>query len=252
MKKILTLIIIGIVCLGIGTFVGIKIYKNMNQHNDILDKEKIKEELLGYFSYFGGCNYGIELDFTKKSKLYYSDLDDEVIYNILYNYLTKNNLMVKDSKNEYGVFEYHFSKKNLEASLLNVLGISAKNNFKLSNKFYMGVSEYTLNEKTKIYASSNTPPTGCTPGLNQYYLYDYELVDNTFYLDFVYYYSDVVSDEKNSEEKPFNVAFNPKDLKKYICKSDEIVNYLDKFEKYRYNFKLENKHFILDYIEKID
>lgn len=257
MKKTI-MIIVGVVCLAVGAFAGIKIYEHIKSKSEEvsikLDKEKAKDEINAYFHSFGGCDGGVALDFSKKDKLYYNDLEVYVIYDILYSYMVKNNL-VQENKidSDIGGYELSFSTNSLETALTNIFGIDAKNNFKLPNVFNASLWQFNLDEKNHVY-KAETYATGCEPGVNAYYLYNYDLIekDKKFFLDFVYYYIDAMSQENNGEVETFDGAFDPYHTDKFICKVDDIKNHLNEFDKYRYNFKLENNHFILDYIEKIN
>ena len=99
--------ILAVIVLGLG---GYLVYDKVLVSKNTLDKEKIKDELQYYFHYFGGCDYGLELDFTKKDRLYFSDLDNKIIYNVLYNYLDKNKLIKTDKTvGELGAYETEFN-----------------------------------------------------------------------------------------------------------------------------------------------
>ena len=250
-------ILVGVLCLAAGAFGGIKVYEHIKSTNAEekvkFDKEKLKSELDAYFHNFGGCDAGAALDFSRKDKLYYSDLDNNTVYNILYSYMVTNKL-VKETKlnSEISSYELSFSAETLEKALVNVFGKDVKDNFKLPKSIDASLWLFKLDESNKIY-KAETYPTGCEPGIKAYYLYNYDLKDDKkFFLDFAYYYSDMMSDEKGDDVSTYDGAFDTNNIEKFICKVEDIKNHLDKFTKYRYNFKLEDDHFIFDYIEKID
>ena len=203
--------------------------------NDLLDLVSV-----------GTCGVESGLDFSNSNKLTINELEDNYKYSMAYYNLYKNgrveSILGEDILNSYNeIF-------GLQPTLPDQIAAS---------HVWLGFAKNSDGNYTV-----NAGGGGCG-GFNSHYLLDgYNLVDNNLYFNVIYYIKGA-SFDANGEFKGVSISNNKVQEKvtfEIESTGEEITDVdiekvkanKDKFPQYRFNFKLNNDHYIFDSVEKIN
>ena len=204
--------------------------------NDLLDMVSV-----------GTCGVESGLDFTNSNKLTVNELEDNYKYSMAYYNLYG-----------YGIVN-QVSKNDLSNSYEKIFGLKPT----LPEQF--GASHVWLGfgiNSNSDYYSVVAGGGGCG-GFNSHYLLDsYNLVDNNLYFNVIYYIKGAsfdangefkgvsISNNKVQEKVTFEIESTGEEITDVDI--EKVKTNKDKFTQYRFNFKLNDDHYIFDSVEKIN
>ena len=201
-----------------------------------------------YLNVFGTCSNGEKFDFTKKNKLYFSDLKEEYINNIILTYLRYNDRKLLIDKIEDESY-LRFKKDDLKLALKTLFGKKVYDNYSYSDNFAVKEGQITLDHDMYV---GKIPNNDCTDGKYvSFYKYNGEVKDNKYYLEVALYYSESSNTIENNNDNIIKYAYISDTQTEPICKIEDIKNNLNKFTKYRLVFGVEDNNAIFDHIELI-
>lgn len=250
MKKKNIIIILFIILVGL--LVYFFLMKD-NKNNEKPTEELVKNHELVIstaFSKLGLCSTGIYFDFTNKDKFTFNDLDETMIYHILYNYLLLNNkIEIESNSNGDAIFSEsnnrveRIKKRDLEDAFKVLFGKKAFKNFEFKESFIVDIYEFNLVKD--IYFTNKTESYFCHNDYqSNYYLVDKKTTDNKLILEYALYYSKF--EFANNELKEY-ALYKPSDEYK-ICSVEDIEDNIGGFERYYYTFTFDGENYIFDNI----
>lgn len=206
---------------------------------------------------FNNCNTGYILDFSSKNKLEYNDLNNDFIYNTIYNYLKYNKKIKRTNSNQNtssmivsdnNYVEEEISLNDFLNAYEKLYGISTKD-IKYENHFSIGAYNYDLNANN-IYYSKKTKPLNCLVNNTvAYLLHEQNATESKIELTYIVFYS--IFEYKNNNVEPY--ATNKKDGEK-ICSGDKVSNpeYINNFAKYKFTFIYKDYSYVFDNVTLIN
>lgn len=206
---------------------------------------------------FNNCNTGYIFDFSTKDKLEYNDLDDDFIYNTVYNYLRINNKIKKTNSNksinsmivsDNNYVEEEISLNDFLNAYEKLYGIPLKD-INIKNNFSIGDYNYDLNSQN-VYYSKKTKPLNCLVNNTvAYLLKEQNATESKIELTYIVFYS--IFEYINNNVEPY--ATNKKDGEK-ICSGDKVSSpeYIDNFAKYKFTFIYKDNNYVFDNVTLIN
>lgn len=250
MKKKNIFIIIFIILVGI--LIYLFIIKDNNNVNKPDEELEINHEFIisASFSKFGLCSTGIYFDFSQKNKYTFNDLDDNVIYHILYNYLSVNNkIEVESNSNGEALLSEsnnrveRIKKSDLEQAFKILFGKKIFKKFKFKENFIIDIYEFKLVKD--IYYTNKIESYICNNDYqSNYYLIDTKKDNNKITLEYALYYSQF---EYENDKLNEYALYEPNDDFR-ICLVQDIKNHLNEFNRYSFTFVKEGSNYIFDSI----
>ena len=219
------------------------------------DNQKPKfnvNEMTSYFSNFGECAFGYELDFSDNKKLKYKDLSTEFVNNILYNYLKYKGKATTNQ--EYNVMSEEdpkiesFYKKDLEDAIKYIYGAVK---YDLKDTFSLGDYSFNYDKKEDKYISIRTKSPNCTiKRFNGYFVDSVYFEDNEVYVDILFYN---YLYETNSTGCFKLTYYGTKKYEQFTSSNSDIIKeHKENFLKYRFVFAQGKKSYVFDHVELVD